>query len=77
VARNPKIIANNEDVEYCNIGTEENPKIINFLKILSLEVKQDYIKIMKDFPDVFAWSYDDLKVYDSKVIHHIIPLKED
>jgi hypothetical protein len=32
---------------------------------------------MKDFPDVFAWSYDDLKVYDTKVIQHVIPLKED
>jgi hypothetical protein len=32
---------------------------------------------MKDFPYVFAWSYDDLKVYDTKVIQHVIPLKED
>jgi hypothetical protein len=32
---------------------------------------------MKDFPDVFKWSYDDLKVYDTKVIQHVIPLKED
>jgi hypothetical protein len=32
---------------------------------------------MKDFPNVFAWSYDDLKVYDTKVIQHVIPLKED
>jgi hypothetical protein len=77
VARNPKIIANNEDVEDCNIGTEENPKIIKLLKTLSTEVKQDYIKLMKDFPDVFAWSYDDLKVYDTKVIQHVIPLKDD
>jgi len=28
VARNPKIIANDEDTEDCNIGTQENPKII-------------------------------------------------
>jgi hypothetical protein len=32
---------------------------------------------MKDFLDVFAWSYDDLKVYDTKVIQYVIPLKED
>jgi hypothetical protein len=32
---------------------------------------------MKDFPDIFAWSYDDLKVYETKVIQHVIPLKED
>jgi hypothetical protein len=28
VARNPKITTNDEDVENCNIGTQENPKII-------------------------------------------------
>jgi hypothetical protein len=77
VARNPKIIANDEDVEDCNIGTEENPIIIKLSKTLSLEVKQDYIKLMKDFLDVFAWSYNDLKVYDTKVIQHVISLKDD
>jgi hypothetical protein len=77
VARNPKIIANDEDVEDCNIRTGENLKIIKLLKTLSPEVKQDYIKLMKDFPDVFMWSYDDLKVYDTKVIQHVISLKDD
>jgi hypothetical protein len=32
---------------------------------------------MKDFLDVFAWSYKDLKVYDTKVIQHVIPIKDD
>jgi hypothetical protein len=32
---------------------------------------------MKYFPDVFAWSYEDLKVYDTKVIQHVIPIKDD
>jgi hypothetical protein len=77
VARNPKITANDEDVEDCNIETKENLKIIKLSKTLNPGVKQDYIKLMKDFVDVFAWSYDDLKFYDTKVIQHVIPLKED
>jgi hypothetical protein len=77
VARNPKITANDEDFKDCNIETQENPKIIKLSKTLSPEVKQYYINIKKDFPDVFTWSYDDLKVYDTKVIQHVIPLKED
>ena len=27
--------------------------------------------------DVFVWSYDDLSTYDTKIIQHIIPMKED
>jgi hypothetical protein len=76
MARNPKITANDEDVEDCNIGTQENLKIIKLSKMISPEVRHDYINLMKDFPDVFSWSYDDLKVYDTKVIQHVIPLKE-
>jgi hypothetical protein len=76
VARNPKITANDEDVEDFNIGTQENPRIIKLLKLLSPEIKQRYIKLMKDFPNVSAWSYEDLKFYDTRVIHHVIPLKE-
>jgi hypothetical protein len=77
MARNPKITANKEYVEDCNIGTKENPKIIKLLKTLSPEVKKDYGKLMKDFPNVFMLNYDDLKVYNTKVIQHVIPLKED
>jgi hypothetical protein len=32
---------------------------------------------MKDFPDVFAWSYEDLKVYDTNIIQHVIPIRDD
>jgi hypothetical protein len=77
VARSPKITANDEDIEDCNIGTQEGPKIIKLSKTLSPEVQQRYISLMKEFPDVFAWSYEDLKVYDTKVIQHVIPIKED
>jgi hypothetical protein len=77
VAKNPKITASEEDVEECNIRTEENPKMLKLSNTLSPEVKQDYLKLMKYFPDIFAWSYDDLKLYDMKVIQHVIPLKED
>ena len=30
---------------------------------------------MKKYIDVFAWSYDDLKEYDTSIIQHTIPIK--
>ena len=77
VARSPKITVNEGDVEDCNIGTQEDTKIIKLSKTLSSEVKEKYINLMKDFPDVFSWSYEDLKVYDTSIIQHVIPIKED
>jgi hypothetical protein len=47
VSRSPKITVNDGDVEYCNIGTQEDPKIIKLSKTLSPEVKQRYVNLMK------------------------------
>ena len=30
---------------------------------------------MKEIYDVFAWTYDDLNVYDPDVIQHTIPIQ--
>jgi hypothetical protein len=54
VARSPKIIVNEGDVEDCNIGTHQDPNIINLSRTLSPEVKEKYIKLMKEFPNVFS-----------------------
>jgi hypothetical protein len=38
-------------------------------------VKSKYAKFLKWYKNVFAWSYDDFKTYDTSVIEHKIPLK--
>ena len=68
--KNPKVTPNDVEVEDCNIGTEQEPGINKISKNLTIENKERYIKLMKYFFDVFAWSYEDLKVYDTNVIQH-------
>ena len=43
---------------------------------MTQESKEKYIKLMKEFYDVFSQTYDDLKVYDPGVIHHTIPVQK-
>ncbi len=76
VAKNPKIQSDEDDVEDCNIGTAEDPKVIKISKSLPPEIKKNYVQMMKEYADVFAWSYKDLKVYDTDIIQHTIPIKE-
>jgi hypothetical protein len=64
-----------EEVEDCNIGTVDNPRMVKLSKFLSIENKNKYTKLLKKYKDVFAWSYEDLKTYDTSVIEHKIPLK--
>jgi hypothetical protein len=64
-----------EEVEDCNIRTKEDPKLLKISKYLPSQVKYKYFEFLKQYKDVFAWSYDDLRTYDNYVIEHKIPLK--
>ena len=43
---------------------------------LPTDMKRKFIELFKEFFDVFSWSYEDLKAYDTQIIQHKIPLKE-
>jgi len=66
--KKPKMQPINAEIEECNIGTIENPKMIKLSRTLPPDKKSKYIKLFKEFQDVFAWSYEDLKSYDTTVI---------
>ena len=76
MAKKPTIEHADSDVEECNIGTANKPKMIKLAKSLPKEMKNKYIDLFKEFVDIFAWSYEDLKAYDTNIIQHKIPLKE-
>jgi hypothetical protein len=61
--------------ETINLGTLENQKTINLNKTISKEERKAYLKLFRQYQDVFAWSYRDLKTYDTCIIQHTIPLK--
>jgi hypothetical protein len=44
---------------------------------LTQEQRAKYTELLREFVDVFAWTYEDLKTYDTFVIEHKIPLKEE
>ena len=75
VARKPKMEPLRSDIEECNIGTKLKPKMIKLSKALPQQEKEKYIALFKEFQDVFAWSYEDLKSYDTNIIQHKIPIK--
>ena len=70
---------NNSSLKYeaIYLGIEQNLQNINLEINCSPAERASFIKMFKEFKDVFAWTYDDLKTYDTKIFQHIIPLKED
>ena len=60
-----------------NIGIGAHPKIMNISRMLSLEAKHKYTSLMEEYTYAFSWIYSDLKAYDTSIIQHTIPIKND
>jgi hypothetical protein len=61
--------------EKVNLGTNDNPQYINLGLGCSKQEKVAFIRLFKEFKDVFAWTYEDLKTFDPNIIQHVIPMK--
>ena len=44
---------------------------------LTKEQRTEYDELLREFADVFSWTYEDLKTYDTTVVKYKIPLKEE
>jgi ribonuclease HI len=64
------------DVAKCNIGTDQDPKFVKLSSSLLREQKAEYVELLREFADVFSWTYEDLRTYDIGIIEHKIPLEE-
>jgi hypothetical protein len=65
-----------DEVVEVNIGTNQDPKIVKLRKGTSPQERKEIICLIREFKDVFAWSYEDLKAYRKDIIQHAIPLVE-
>ena len=66
-----------EEIEVINLGTEEDKKEIKIGVLLNTRVKERIIELLREYPDIFAWSYKDMPGLDPKVVEHRLPLKHE
>ena len=60
-----------------NIGTNNEPKMIKNGKGTSKKERNDLVNLVKEYRDVFSFTYDELKYYQEDVFQQTIPLKQD
>jgi hypothetical protein len=61
VAVKGKVSDDNANVMEFNIGTKEDPKFVKLSRSLSKKQRAEYTKLLREFTEVFAWTYEDLK----------------
>ena len=64
-----------ETVEVINLGSKEDKKEVKIGTLLSSEVRKNLMKLLKEFSDVFACSYQDMSGLDTNIVEHHLPLR--
>lgn len=57
------------------MGSEEEVKEIRIGALLDDKIKPRLIELLKEYVDVFAWSYQDMPGLDTDIVEHRLPLK--
>ena len=57
------------------MGTEDDKKEIKIGTLIGKDVRESLIKLLQEYKDVFAWSYQDMPGLNTNVVVHKLPLK--
>ena len=66
-----------EKLQTINLGSEESPQEVKIGSFFEGEERDKAIALLKEYKDVFAWSYKDMPGLDTEIVEHKIPLIED
>ena len=62
------------DVIEISIGSNLIPQMIKIGKGTCKKKRKEIEILLREYQDVFGWSYNDLKVFNKDIIQHTIPL---
>lgn len=64
-----------EPMEVSNLGSEEDRKEVKVGALLAPEVKDRMIELLREYTDVFAWSYQDMPGLDTDIVEQRLTLR--
>uniref|UniRef100_A0A2N9IU39 G-patch domain-containing protein n=1 Tax=Fagus sylvatica TaxID=28930 RepID=A0A2N9IU39_FAGSY len=71
-----RVSSSNESLEIINLADEgEEPREVKIGTRCATEQKEALIALLREFHEIFAWSYQDMPGLDTDIVVHKIPLK--
>ena len=64
-----------EQIQLVNLGSEDDVKEVKIGSRLCPNVKKVLIDLLREYSNMFAWSYQDMPGLDSEVMEHRLSLK--
>ena len=56
------------------MGTTESRRELKIETMITLKEREELIVLLRDYVDVFAWSYEDMPGLDTNIVVHRVPL---
>ena len=63
-----------EEVELVDLGTGSGKKEVKIGTGMTAPVREELMALLKNYKDIFAWSYQDMPSLSSDIIQHGLPL---
>ncbi|RDY05163.1 Retrovirus-related Pol polyprotein from transposon 17.6, partial [Mucuna pruriens] len=61
-----------EGIEVINLGDEDNLKEVKIGKTMTMDTNEKMIRLLVEYMDGFAWTYQDMPDLDSEIMEHIL-----
>jgi len=62
-----------EETQPINLGTDDELKMVQMGNTLTSSKRDALIALLKEFKEVFAWSYEDMPGINTDIVQHCIP----
>ena len=65
-----------DELKEVNLGTSEDPRPTFVSTLLTPEEEEEYVQILSQYRDVFAWSYKEMPGLDPKIAMHRLAINK-
>jgi hypothetical protein len=64
-----------DKLEEIDIGDGGKPRLTFISAILGSSFREELIKLLKEYKDLFAWDYSEMPGLDRSIVEHRLPIK--
>jgi len=63
-----------EETKIVDLGTDNGKKEVKIGTGMTTPIREELTALLKDYQDIFAWSYQDMPGLSSDIVQHRLPL---
>ena len=73
--KDKQILPHQEVTELINLGTNDEKKEVKIGSSLDASAKREITILLKEYTDIFAWSYQDMPGLSTEIVEYQLPMR--